>query len=59
MNNNHQCYCCDSIEVCDWGYDDDECGIYGEPWVICSPCWTDCRDAPIINEAVNLGILVV
>ena len=38
MNHIHTCPVCDMVETCDWGYDDDECGLVDEPIVKCDPC---------------------
>ena len=38
MNHEHTCPCCDDVALCDWGYEDDECGIYDEPIVECQGC---------------------
>lgn len=38
MNHQHECPECGAVEVCDWGYDDEECAIYDEPIVMCEPC---------------------
>lgn len=38
MNHKHTCPICDTVEVCDWGYDDEECAVWDEPILLCEPC---------------------
>ena len=56
MEHEHECYCCQGVTVCDWGYDDEECAIHDEHLIFCLDCWVNCQDEDIFKEGLALGI---
>ena len=56
MNHKHECYFCHEVDLCDWGYHDDECAIHDEPTVICAPCSVAFKGTERLQDALSLGI---